>query len=225
MRVLVVEDEPKMAAVVRRGLEQEGYAVDVASDGVDGLHLATSNDYDAVVLDVMLPEMDGFEVCQQMRERGRWAPVLMLTARETVTDRVHGLDAGADDYLVKPFFFDELVARVRALLRRGAPERPAVLTVGTLSLDPATRRVNAGDATTIDLSPREYSLLEFFMRHAGEVMTRTAILEHVWDVNYDGSSNVVDVYVSYLRRKLDRAGNAPTIDTVRGAGYVLSNGS
>jgi two-component system OmpR family response regulator len=216
MRVLIVEDEAKMARVLRRGLEEESYAVDVAQDGVDGLHLATENDYDAVVLDVMLPALDGFEVCRRMRERGRWAPVLMVTAKDAVNDRVHGLDVGADDYLVKPFSFDELVARLRALLRRGARERPPVLVVGPIELDPATRRVERA-GTALELSPKEYSLLEYFMRHAGEVLSRTVLLEHVWDYNYAGGSNVVDVYVGYLRRKV----GSDVLRTVRGAGYVL----
>jgi two-component system OmpR family response regulator len=216
VRILIVEDEQKMARVLRRGLEEEGYAVDIANDGVDGLHMATENDYDGVVLDVMLPALDGIEVCRQMRERGRWAPVLMLTARDGVSDRVRGLDVGADDYLVKPFSFDELVARLRALLRRGARERPAVLAVGPLKLDPASRRVER-EGKLIELSPKEHSLLEYFMRHKGEVLSRTLILEHVWDYNYDGGSNVVDVYVRYLRRKI----GSELIRTIRGAGYVL----
>ena len=221
MRILVVEDEPKMASLLRRGLEQEGYSVDVSLDGVDGLHQTTENDYDAVVLDVMLPELDGIEVCRQMRERGRWAPVLMLTARGAVSDRVNGLDAGADDYLTKPFSFEELIARLRALLRRGAPERPVVLRVGPIVLDPATRRVERSGEPVV-LSPKEYALLEFFLRHPDEVLTRTRILEHVWDVNYDGGSNVVDVYVGYLRRKLDAPFGSNLLRTVRGAGYVFT---
>jgi two-component system, OmpR family, response regulator len=221
MRILVVEDEPKMAGLLKRGLEQEGYSVDVSLDGVDGLHLSTENSYDAVVLDVMLPELDGIEVCRQMRERGRWAPVLMLTARTGVSDRVNGLDAGADDYLTKPFSFEELIARLRALLRRGARERPAVLEVGPVSLNPATRRVERS-GTPIVLSPKEYSLLEYFMRHTDEVLSRTRILEHVWDYNYDGGSNVVDVYIGYLRKKLDTPFGSKLLRTVRGAGYMLS---
>jgi two-component system, OmpR family, response regulator len=222
MRILVVEDEPKMAALLKRGLEQEGYSIDISPDGVDGLHMATETDYDAVVLDVMLPELDGIEVCRRMRQRKRWAPVLMLTARESVLDRVTGLDAGADDYLVKPFSFEELVARVRALLRRGASERPAVLTLGPVSLNPATRRVEHSGEPIV-LSPKEYALLEFFMRHTGEVLSRTRILEHVWDYNYDGASNVVDVYVGYLRRKIDAPFGSKLLRTVRGAGYILEH--
>jgi two-component system OmpR family response regulator len=220
MRILVVEDEPKMAGLLKRGLEQEGYSVDACLDGVDGLHQATETDYDAVVLDVMLPELDGVEVCRRMRERGRWAPVLMLTAREGVSDRVTGLDAGADDYLVKPFSFEELIARVRALLRRGAQERPAVLSAGPVRLNPATRRVERSGEPVV-LSPKEYSLLEYFMRHPNEVLSRTRILEHVWDVNYDGGSNVVDVYVGYLRKKIDAPFRSKLLRTVRGAGYLL----
>ena len=206
-----------MARVVKRGLEQDGYAVDLAGDGEDGLHLATENDYDVVVLDVMLPKRGGLDVCRSMRARGRWAPVLMLTARDTVPDRVAGLDAGADDYLVKPFAFEELRARVRSLLRREPRERPAVLTVGPLRLDPAAHTVeHAGDP--VELTAKEFSLLEFLMRHPGEVCSRTRILEHVWDANYEGGSNVVDVYVKELRKKLGARG---LIRTVRGAGYLL----
>ena len=220
MRILVVEDEVKMARAIRRGLEQAGYAVDTAPDGDEGLHLATENDYDVVVLDVMLPGVDGFEVCRRLRTAGRWAPVLMLTARDGVADRIGGLDAGADDYLVKPFAYGELLARLRALIRRGAPERPAVLTAGDLTLDPAAHRVTR-QGREIELSAREFALLEFLIRHAGEVVSRTAILEHVWDYNYDGLSNVVDVYVGYLRRKLEQPPGGPRIRTVRAVGYAL----
>ena len=220
MRVLVVEDETKMASLLRRALEREGYAVDVAGTGQDALWLGTENDYDAVVLDVMLPPPDGFEVCRTLRSRGRWAPVLLLTARDAVEDRVAGLDAGADDYLAKPFSFAELYARLRALTRRGARERPATLTVGDLALDPAAHLV-CRDGRAIDLSPKEFSLLELFMRHPGEVLTRTQMLEHVWDFAYDGRSNVVDVYVRYLREKIDRPFCRQSIETVRGVGYRL----
>jgi two-component system OmpR family response regulator len=222
VRVLLVEDQTKLARAVRRGLQQEGYAVDVAATGDDGLHLATEVDYDAVVLDVMLPGLDGFEVCRRMRVQGRWAPVLMLTARDGVADRVTGLDVGADDYLVKPFAFRELLARLRALLRRGAGERPAVLTVGGLQLDPAAHTVSR-DGRPVELSAREFALLEFFMRHPGEVVTRTQVLEHVWDFNYEGLSNVVDVYVGYLRRKLEQPSGRPLLRTVRGVGYALES--
>jgi two-component system OmpR family response regulator len=220
MRVLVVEDEAKMAGLLKRGLEEEGYAVDIAATGPDGLWAGTENQYDAILLDVMLPGLDGFEVCRQLRQRGRWAPVLMLTARDDVDDRVQGLDAGADDYLVKPFSFSELLARVRALVRRGAGERPAILVVDDLELDPAARRVSRG-GTEINLTVREFALLELFMRHPGDVLTRTRILEHVWDFAFDGDSNVVDVYIRYLREKVDRPFKRATIETVRGAGYRL----
>ena len=223
MRILVVEDETKMAALLKRGLEEEGYAVDVAATGTDGLWAATETDYDAILLDVMLPEIDGYEVCRQLRERGRWAPVLMLTARDDIRDRVQGLDAGADDYLVKPFSFSELLARLRALLRRGAGERPAVLTVGDLVVDPAMRRVHRG-TVEVSLSAREFSLLDVFARNPGEVLSRTRILEHVWDVAFDGDSNVVDVYVRYLREKVDRPFGKSSIETVRGSGYRLRDG-
>jgi two-component system OmpR family response regulator len=220
MRALVVEDGSKMAALLRRGLQEEGFAVDVAATGEDGAWLGTENDYDVVLLDVMLPDVDGFEVCRRLRAADRWAPILMLTARDAVQDRVAGLDAGADDYLTKPFSFDELFARVRALLRRGPSERPSVLAVGDLSLDPATRRVLLGDVE-IDLTPKEFGLLELFLRHPGEVLSRTRILEHVWDFAYDGDSNVVDVYVRYLREKVDRPFDRRSIETVRGVGYRL----
>ena len=220
MRALVVEDESKMAALLRRGLHEEGYAVDVASTGEDGAWLGNENDYDVILLDAMLPDIDGFEVCRRLRAAGRWSPVLMLTARDGVQDRVAGLDAGADDYLTKPFSFDELFARVRALLRRGPSERPPVLAVGDLLLDPATRRVSRGDRE-IDLTPKEFGLLELFLRHPDEALSRTRILEHVWDFAYDGDSNVVDVYVRYLREKVDRPFGRRSIETVRGVGYRL----
>jgi len=223
VRVLVVEDEVKMAGLLKRGLEEEGYAVDVAGDGGEALWLSAENPYDAVVLDLMLPDVDGFEVCRKLREAGRWSPVLMLTARDSVGDRVRGLDAGADDYLTKPFSFAELLARLRALVRRGAPERPPLLRAGHLELDPATRRVSR-DGTTIDLTAKEFGLLEYLMRHAGEVLTRTRLIEHVWDFAYDGDSNVVDVYVRYLREKIDRPFSTDSIETVRGAGYRLREG-
>jgi two-component system OmpR family response regulator len=220
VRVLVVEDEVKMAGLLKRGLEEEGYAVDVASDGSEALWLGAENPYDAVILDVMLPDLDGFEVCRRLRSDGRWAPVLMLTARDAVPDRVAGLDAGADDYLTKPFSFTELFARLRALLRRGAAERPAVLRAGDLALDPASRKVTRG-GTAIDLTAKEFALLEYLLRHPGEALTRTRIIEHVWDFAYDGDSNVVDVYVRYLREKIDRPFGRDSIETVRGTGYRL----
>jgi two-component system OmpR family response regulator len=218
MRVLLVEDEVKMARAVRRGLEREGYAVDGVGDGETALRHATEEEYDAIVLDVMLPGRDGFAVCRELRANGRWAPILMLTARDGVEDRIRGLDAGADDYLVKPFSFGELLARLRALVRRGATERPTALQVGDVVLDPATHSVTRGEER-IDLSTREFALLEFLMRHGGEVVSRARILEHVWDVNFEGFSNVVDVYVGYLRRKLGSAASDGFIRTVRGVGY------
>ncbi|MDP9301533.1 MAG: response regulator transcription factor [Actinomycetota bacterium] len=209
-----------MASLIKRGLEEEGYAVDVAASGEDALWMAGASPNDAIVLDVMLPDLDGFEVCRRIRESGTWSPVLMLTARGAMRDRVEGLDAGADDYLTKPFAFMELAARLRALIRRGAAERPATLGVGDLSLDPATRMVRRG-AVQIDLTAKEFSLLEFFMRNPGEVMSRMRLIEHVWDFAYDGGSNVVDVYVKYLRDKIDRPFGVRSIETVRGAGYRL----
>jgi DNA-binding response OmpR family regulator len=218
MRILVIEDEVKMAGLLRRGLAEEGYAVDIARTGADGLWAGTENPYDAIVLDLMLPDTSGVEVCRTLRERGRWMPVLMLTARDAIADRVAGLDAGADDYLPKPFAFSELLARLRALLRRGAHERPPVLRVGNLTLDPAARRVERS-GTAIELTAKEFALLELFMRRAGEVLTRSRILEHVWDFAYEADSNVVDVYVRYLREKVDRPFGADSIETLRGTGY------
>ncbi|MDQ6839435.1 MAG: response regulator transcription factor [Actinomycetota bacterium] len=220
MRVLIVEDEPRMSALLERGLQRQGYAVDVAATGTDGLWLGVENDYDVIVLDGMLPGIDGLDVCAQLRTEGRWAPVLMLTARDGVTDRIRGLDAGADDYLAKPFAFGELTARLRALVRRGAVERPTVLVVGDLILDPAARTVTrAGDP--VDLTATELSLLELLMRRPGQVLTRTQVLDHVWDFAYDPASNVVDQYIGYLRRKLDRPYGREDIETVRGSGYRL----
>lgn len=220
MHILLVEDELKMARALRRGLEQEGHSVDSATDGDDALSRGVEFEYDAIVLDVMLPGRDGFSICRELRARDRWAPVLMLTARDAVEDRIRGLDAGADDYLVKPFAFGELLARLRALVRRGVSERPAILSVGDVELDPAAHTVTRG-GSLVGLSVREFSLLEFLMRHAGEVVSRTRILEQVWDVNYDSFSNVVDVYVGYLRRKLEQPFGRPFIRTVRGVGYVV----
>src|SRR5215831_8095240 len=220
MRVLVVEDEVRTAGLLRRGLSEEGYSVDIAADGPDAVWRASEFSYDAVVLDVMLPGCDGIEVCRRLRSRGRWAPVLMLTARDDVAARVRGLDSGADDYLAKPFSFDELFARLRALIRRGAPERPAVLQVGDLRLDSATRRVWRGE-TELSLTSKEFALLELFLRHPDQVLTRTRILEHAWDCAYDGGSNVVDQYVAYLRRKVDQPFGLVQLETIRGAGYRL----
>jgi len=220
MRVLVVEDEPKMAALLRRGLEDEGSAVDVVRDGEEALVRGAATEYDAIVLDVMLPGIDGFETCRRLREDGVWAPVLMLTARDAVADRVAGLDRGADDYLLKPFSFAELLARLRALARRGPVERATVLEVGDLRLDPATRQAWRG-GTEISLSAKEFALLEVFMRRPGQVLSRFQLLEHAWDYEYENRSNVVDVYIRYLREKVDRPFGAESIETVRGAGYRL----
>jgi two-component system OmpR family response regulator len=223
VRVLVVEDEVKMAALIRRGLQEEGMAVDVATRGEDALWRAGSAPYDAIVLDVMLPGIDGFETCRRLRDDGVWSPVLILTARDAVEDRVAGLDGGADDYLTKPFSFAELLARIRALARRGPVEHPAVLEVGDLRLDPATHQVWRGESE-ISLSAKEFSLLEAFMRRAGQVLSRLQLLEHAWDYDYENRSNVVDVYVRYLRRKIDEPFGRNSIETVRGAGYRMRKG-
>ncbi len=222
MRLLIAEDDAKLSDSLARGLRGEGYAVDVAATGDEALFRARVHDYDAVLLDVMLPGPDGMDVCRALRSEGRWSPVLMLTARDGVGDRIRGLDAGADDYLVKPFDFGELVARVRALLRRGAPERPTVLIEGDLEVDPAARTVvRAG--RLVALTAREFAVLEFLVRRAGEVVTRAELLDHVWDQNYDGSGNVVDVYVGYLRKKLEEPFGRPLIRTVRGTGFLLES--
>jgi two-component system, OmpR family, response regulator len=220
MRVLIVEDELRMASLIRRGLMKEGLAADVAGTGEDALWMAGANDYDAIILDVMLPGMTGFETCRRLRNNGIWAPVLMLTARDSVEDRVAGLDTGADDYLVKPFAFAELLARLRALTRRGELERPSVLEVGDLRLDPATREVWLG-STEINLSAKEFALLETFMRRPGEVLSRLHLLEHAWDFAYENRSNIVDVYVRHLRGKIDEPFGRNALQTVRGAGYRL----
>ncbi len=226
MRVLVVEDSVKMATLLKRGLEEEGYAVDVAQSGVDGLWFASEQAYDVIVLDIMLSNEpgadDGFDVCRRLREAGRWSPVLMVTARDAVDDRVRGLDVGADDYLTKPFSFEELLARVRALIRRGSRERPAELVAGDLRLDPATREVRRGDRP-IRLTAKERALLEYFMRHPGEVLARRQLIEHVWDFAFDGNSNVVDVHVRNLREKIDRPFGRSSIETLRGEGYRFSD--
>jgi two-component system OmpR family response regulator len=220
MRVLIVEDEIKMASLIRRGLRDDGMAADVAIKGEDALWMAGSTEYDAIVLDVMLPGMDGFEVCRRLRHDGVWSPVLMLTARDSIEDRVQGLDTGADDYLTKPFSFAELGARLRALSRRGPIERPPVLQAGDLYLDPSAKRVWRGN-TDIGLSAREFLLLETFMRRPGRVLDRYQLLQHAWDYEYENRSNVVDVYVRYLREKVDRPFGVESIETVRGAGYRL----
>jgi two-component system OmpR family response regulator len=220
VRVLIVEDEPRMASLLSGGLVREGLAADVAASGEDALWMAGAHDYDVIVLDVMLPGLNGFETSKRLRDAGVWAPVLMLTARDSIEDRVAGLDSGADDYLVKPFAFAELLARLRALARRGEPERPAVLALGDLRLDPATRRVWRG-SDQIDLSAKEFALLETFMRRPGDVLSRLHLLEHAWDAAYDNRSNVVDVYVRRLRRKIDEPFGRDSFETVRGAGYRL----
>jgi two-component system OmpR family response regulator len=224
MRILIVEDEVKMSGLLRRGLRAEGMAVDVTANGEDALWMAGSTEYDAIVLDVMLPGIDGIEVCRRLRADGVWAPILMLTARDGVADRVAGLDGGADDYLTKPFSYAELLARLRALSRRGAVERPARLEVGDLVLDPAAHRVWRGDAE-ISLSAKEFTLLETFMRHPGEVLSRFQLLEHAWDYDYENRSNVVDSFVRLLRRKIDKPFGVESIQTVRGAGYRLRDPS
>src|SRR6201997_1419635 len=220
MRVLVVEDEARMAGLLKRALQEEGHAVDVAGDGQEGLWLATENAYEAIILDVMLPGLDGIQLCRRLRESGSWVPVLLLTARDGVGDRVRGLDAGADDYLVKPFSLLELAARLRALARRGDRPRPAVLAEGDLKLDPAAKRAWRG-GTELRLSPKEFSLLELFLRHPGTVLTRSQILDAAWDFAYDGTSNVVDQYVTYLRKKIDVPFGRRDLETVRGMGYRL----
>ena len=220
MRILLVEDEPKMASLLRRGLEREAMSVDVAANGEDALWMGGSTEYDAIVLDVMLPGIDGLEVCRRLRADGVDSPVLMLTARDAVADRVRGLDGGADDYLTKPFSYAELLARLRALLRRGPIERPVALEVGGLRLDPIRRRCWRGDAE-IGLSPKEFALLETFMRRPGDVLTRFQLLEHAWDYEYENRSNVVDSYIRLLRRKIDVPFGVSSIETVRGAGYRL----
>ena len=220
MRVLVVDDEPKLSALIARALREEGHAADVAANGTDALWMASAAPYDAIVLDVMLPEIDGFEVLRRLREREVWTPVLMLTARDAIVDRVDGLDAGADDYLTKPFSFDELLARLRAIARRGAVERPTVVEVGDLRLDPAGRRAWRGDVE-LRLTAREFTILELFMRRPGQVLTRLQLLEGAWDMAFESRSNIVDVYIRYLREKVDRPFGRASLETVRGVGYRL----
>jgi two-component system OmpR family response regulator len=220
VRILVVEDSIKVAGLLKRGLEEEGFAVDVVATGDEAVWIAKENDYDSVVLDIMLDDIDGFEVCRRLRNEGRWFPVLMLTARDAVEDRVRGLDVGADDYLIKPFAFPELVARLRALMRRGSQPRPTVLSVGDLTLDPATRDVRR-DGQTVALTAKEFALLEFFMRRPEVVVSRIQLLEHVWDFAFDGDPHVVSVYVGYLREKIDRPFGRSSLQTVRGVGYRL----
>ena len=220
MRILVVEDEKKVASFIKKGLEEEGYAVDVAADGEEGLAMALTGVHDLIILDIRLPKMDGLRVLQELRRDSVSVPVLLLTVRATIEDKVLGLDAGADDYLTKPFAFQELVARVRALLRRRAEAEPTVLRVGDLRLDPARRTVTRG-GETIDLTPREFALLDYFMRNPDRVLTRTMIAEHVWDYSFDTATNVIDVYVNYLRRKVDADREPKLLRTIRGVGYVL----
>jgi two-component system OmpR family response regulator len=220
VRVLAVEDDARMAAAIRRGLRFEGLMVDLAAGGEEALRRARATDYDAIVLDVMMPGLDGFETCRRLRAAGVWVPVLMLTARDAVEDRVRGLDGGADDYLTKPFSLAELVARLRALARRGPVQRPAVLEAGSLRLDPAARQVWRGDRE-IELSAREFALLETFMRRPGHVLTQMQLLESAWDLGFEQRSNVVEVYVRYLREKIDRPFGVQSIETVRGLGYRL----
>jgi two-component system, OmpR family, response regulator len=220
MRVLIVEDNVRMASAIRRGLQADGVVADVAARGEDAIWMAGATQFDAVVLDVMLPGIDGFETCRRLREDGVWAPIIMLTAKDAVEDRVQGLDQGADDYLVKPFSLSELLARLRALARRGPVERPAVLEVGVLRMDPAKQQVWRGDEE-IHLSAKEFALLETFMRRPGEVLSQFQLLEHAWDYDYENRSNVVEVYVRYLREKIDRPFKVKSLETVRGAGYRL----
>jgi DNA-binding response OmpR family regulator len=221
VRVLVVEDEVRLAEALQVGLQAEGFTADVAHDGEQGLHLAVERPYDAVVLDVMLPRLNGYRVCQRLRAAGNWVPVLMLSAKDGEYDQAEGLDVGADDYMVKPFSYVVLVARLRALIRRGAPERPAVLLAGDLRLDPARHEVRRA-GQPIELTPREFALLEYLMRRRDEVVGKQAILEHVWDAHYEGDPNVVEVYVGYLRRKIDTPFGRHSLQTIRGAGYRLT---
>jgi DNA-binding response OmpR family regulator len=218
VRVLVVEDEERLGAILRRGLTQEGFAVDVAGDGREGFELARTGGYDAIVLDILLPGINGYKVCAQLREEGIWTPILMLTAKSGEYDHAEALDTGADDFLAKPFSFVVLLAHLRALIRRGGGERPAVLTAGDLRLDPASRRCFRGEEK-IELSPRQFSLLEYLMRHKGEACPKSEILDHVWDQAFDGDPNIVEVYIRSLRRKLDIPFGRQALQTVRGSGY------
>ncbi|MDQ7011033.1 MAG: heavy metal response regulator transcription factor [Mariprofundaceae bacterium] len=222
MKILVVEDEERVAQFIQKGLKEEGHAVDVSYDGEDGGFLAEVNDYDLIILDLMLPKKNGLAVCREIRERGVATPVLMLTARDSVEDKVRGLDAGADDYLAKPFAFEELLARVRALLRRRSETKTPTLKMADLELDPISRRVTrSGQA--IRLTTKEYALLEYLLRNPKKVLSRTLIGEHVWDMNFDPESNVIDVYVSHLRAKVDKGFEPPLIHTLRGQGYILTD--
>ena len=224
MRVLVVEDSAKMAALLRKGLKRGGYAVDVVDNGREGISMAREREYDALVLDVILEsgdaDLDGFEVCRRLREANCWTPVLMVTARDAIEDRVFGLDVGADDYLAKPFSFQEFMARIRALVRRGATERPVAVSVGDLNLDPAPHEVRRG-SRRIDLTPTEFAILEFLMRRPGEVQSRATLVEHVWDFAYEGDPRIVTVYIRSLRQKIDRPFGRASLETVRGVGYRI----
>ncbi|WP_460458151.1 response regulator transcription factor [Angustibacter peucedani] len=220
MRLLVVEDEPGLAETIRRGLSKDGFVVDVVHDGEEAVWAATENDYDVMVLDIMIPKLNGYDVVRALREKGNWTPILMLTAKDGVYDQSDAFDLGADDYLTKPFSFVVLIARLRALIRRGAPERPVVLAAGDLTLDPARRRVERG-GSVLHLTPKEYGLLEFLMHRRGDVVTKGQILDAVWDPAFDGDPNIVEVYIRYLRRKIDVPFGRKAIETVRGAGYRL----
>jgi DNA-binding response OmpR family regulator len=220
VRILIVEDEKRLAAALKRGLDAEGFATDVALNGTDGLWMATENTYDAIVLDIMLPGVNGYQICSRLREAGNWTPILMLTAKDGEYDEAEALDGGADDYLTKPFSYIVLVAHIRALLRRGRPERPVQLTVGDLMLDPAQHSCTRG-AARVDLTPKEFALLEYLARRPGEVVPKSELLAHVWDFGFDGDQNVVEVHFSALRRKIDQPFDRHSIQTVRGAGYRL----
>ena len=224
MRILVVEDEKRLAAGLRNGLEAEGFAVDVALDGTDGLWLATENDYDTIILDIMMPGINGYKVCAALRDAGDWTPILMLTAKDGEHDEAEALDTGADDYLTKPFSYIVLLAHIRALIRRGQNERPVVLEAGDLRMDPAARLAWRGDEP-IDCTPRELSLLEFLLRHRGDVVSKRDILDHVWDYDFEGDPNIVEVYIRHLRNKFDRPFDRDSIRTIRGSGYrLMANG-
>jgi DNA-binding response OmpR family regulator len=224
MRILVVEDDKRLAATIRRGLEAEGFSVDNALNGEDGVWLASENRYDAIVLDIMLPKLNGFQVCARLREAGNWTPILILTAKDGELDEAEALDTGADDYLTKPFSYVVLVAHLRALLRRGSVERPAVLTVGDLEIDPATRRC-ARDGVAIELTAKEASIIEYMARRGGEVVSKADLLEHAWDFAYDGDPSVIEVHISNIRRKIDKPFGAKSLVTVRGSGYRLIAGN
>jgi heavy metal response regulator len=220
MRLLVIEDQDKVSGFIKKGLEEEGYAVDIARDGREGLSMALDRVHDLIILDIQLPKIDGLQILRELRDQGVATPVLLLTVRATIEDKVLGLDSGADDYLPKPFAFQELVARIRALLRRRPDTEPALVKIADLTLDPARRMVMRGDKR-IDLSPKEFSLLSYFMRNTERVLTRTMITEHVWDYDFDSDTNVIDVYVNYLRKKIDTGRNNKLIQTVRGVGYMM----